>query len=404
MLNKRFIIIQLALRNLSKQRFQSIILFALLLITSITLFFSGYLTLSMRDGLLETKERLGADLIVVPNRFVSSIEDALFIGKPCTVNFDKEWLNKIAKTKGVKQVSYQLYIASLSMDCCESSSQLIAFDKDSDFVITPWLSKKGSLGITEDTIILGNNMKKKIGEKIKFFGHEFTVIDVLEETGMGYDNCAFITYEAAYNIANDPRYENVLPFRKNEKVISMVLVKLMEEQTISSIKTNINDTYGKDEIAVYSTSELVSKFSDNLSNFEIYGTVFRTLFLFLATVALYGIYSLTVHLRKSEFGTFISFGTSKKILLLVLIAELFLLILLGTAAGIGFVCIFVFPFHELIKVTFSIPYLMPEGKEIVSLALKTLLINAIVCVVASVKTFYELVHLEAIRLIKPNND
>jgi putative ABC transport system permease protein len=404
MLGKRFTVWRLALRNLSKQKFQTIILFVLLSITTITLFFSDFLTSSMRDGLKEAKERLGADLIVVPDRFVSGIEESLFLGKPCTVNFDKDWLDKIAKVEGVDKVSYQLYIASLGMECCDSSLQLIAFDADSDFVVAPWLSEDGIKHIAEDEIVLGSNMKKKVGDKVKYFGREFRVIDILAETGMGYDNCAFISYATAYRIANDPKYDNILPFHKNEKVISMVQVKLKVDQNANEVKDNIEKTYPDSKIAVYTTSSMVSRFAGTLSDFNIYGTIFKILFLIFTVIALYGVYSITIHLRKTEFGIFFSFGTRRRTILLMLIAEMLILVVIATVVGIGAVGLFMIPFHDAIKKAFAIPYLMPNAVGMLIICLKTFIINLLVCILACVKSFYELVHLEGIQLMKSNNE
>lgn len=404
MKDKNLNIFRIAFRNISKQRFQTTILLLVLFITTISLFFSDYLTKSMQEGIRETKERLGADLIVVPDRFVSSIEDALFLGKPCTVNFEKEWLDKIAHSKGVKQVGYQLYISSLSSDCCDSSLQLIALDMNTDFVVAPWLSKDGIRTIAKDEIILGRNMQKKVGDIVTYFNRKFTVIDVLQETGMGYDSCAFISYETAYDIANDQMYKSILPFKKDEEVISMVLVKAEEGQNISEVRDNIIKQYGVNNIAVYQTSELVNRFVDALSNFVVYGKILKILFLILAVVSLYGIYSITIHLRKAEFGTFFSFGTRKKTIVAILIAEMLMIVIVSTLVGIGLVCLFVIPFHQMLKETFSIPYLMPNVNEIVWMGIKTFLINILVCFLASVKAFYELAHLDGISLIKANNE
>lgn len=394
----------LAYKNLRKQCFQSVLLLCILVIASITLFLGEYLQKSMREGLEEAKQRLGADLIVVPDRFVSGIEDALFTGKPCTVNFDKAWLDKIAGVKGVGRVSFQLYLSSLSMDCCDSSLQLIAFDRSSDFVVTPWLSENGIGRIADNEIILGCNMKKRVGDTVSYYGRRFSVAGVLRETGMGYDNCAFISYGAAYAIANDPDYAGILPFGKNQKVISMVLVKLMKGQSIPAVKESILNRYGDSNIAVYSASDLVRRFADSLDRFAVYGNIFRLLFLLLDAISLYGIYSITVHLRKAEFGVFLSFGTGRRTILLILIAELLLLIAAATLLGAGLVCLFVIPFHEAFKKALSIPYLMPGSMDMLVIGFRTLIINSIVCAAASVKSFRELAHLEEIYLIKANNE
>lgn len=402
--NTNFSISGIAFRNIRKQKFQTSIVIILLFITTVTLFLSNYLTKSMEEGLKEAKKRLGADLIVVPDRFVSSIEDALFLGKPCTVNFDKGWLRKIAALDGVGQVSYQLYISSLSLDCCDSSVQLIALNMDTDFVVAPWLSKDGITTIGKDEIIIGRNINKKVGDTVTYYGRKFKVIDVLKETGMGYDSSLFISYKTAYDIANDSRYDSILPFQKNKEVISMVLVDVKDNQSITSMKEAIINQYGEEGIAVYTTSDLVSRFAKNLSNFSIYGRMFKTLSLAFSIIALYGIYSITIHLRKAEFGTYLSFGTRKRTIVSILIMEMVIVDFISTFIGIGFVCLFVIPFHTMLKEVLQIPYLMPNGKELLSMGVVSFLINSMVCLLASIKSFYELVKLEGIFLIKANNE
>ncbi|MBP1736873.1 MAG: transporter permease [Oscillospiraceae bacterium] len=393
-----------AIQNLRRQKFQSVILTALLTVTALTVFFSASLAESMKEGLEKTKDRLGADIIVVPNRFVSSIEDALFLGKPCTVNFDKSWLDKISAEEGVEQVSYQLYLSSLNSDCCETSMQLIAFDINSDFAVAPWLSEDGIHSVADDEIIVGSSMNKKVGDVVKYFGRNFTVIDVLEETGMGYDSCAFISYEAAYQIANDPDYDNVLPFQKDEEVISMVLVKLKEGDDSAKVKEELMSQYADEGIAVYTNSDLVGRFSDELKNYISYATIFQGLFLLMAVIALYGIYSVIIHLRKAEFGTYFSFGTEKKRILLMLLSELLLVAVTSTAIGIGLVCLITIPFHEAIRQSLSIPYLRLGGTELAKNGAYAFCTNLLVCALASVKSYYSLARLDGIALIKSSGE
>lgn len=134
---------QLAFKNLSYQRFKTVVIFLLLFIMTASLFFSKLLVASMDKGMQKTYERIGADLIVVPDKYVETIQNVLFEGKACTVNFSKEWVARLKKIEGVEKISYQLFIAALSSGCCDDESQLIAIDPGTDFTVHPWLAESG---------------------------------------------------------------------------------------------------------------------------------------------------------------------------------------------------------------------------------------------------------------------
>jgi putative ABC transport system permease protein len=392
----------IALKNLRYQRFRTLILFILLTVTTIGLFFSSFLTESMSEGIIRTEQRIGADIIVVPDTYVSSIEDALFLGKPCTVNFEKDWMKKLNSVDGIKKVSSQLYLSSLGSDCCDATIQLIAFDKNTDFTITPWLSKNAVSKLSNNEIIIGSNIKKHIGDTITFFGRKFTVADVMDESGMGYDSCAFITYESDYEIAKDPLYKNILPFKGDER-ISMVLLDVKQGYELSEVKKEIIDKYGKEDIAVFTTSELLTNFSNNLKNIKVYGTLFKILFIILAVSSLYAIFTLSIYLRRREFGSMLSIGITKRKIRQMLIWEMFYIALLASVTGIGVVCAITIPFHMQIKNILNIPYLLPEPKVVMTLMIKVLAVNFVVCALASVHSLIKLGKTEAAHLVKEEN-
>jgi putative ABC transport system permease protein len=401
--NRKITILHIALTNLKYQSFRTMILFVLLLVTTVALFLGDFLTESMSEGIAETSQRIGADIIVVPNTFVSSVENSLFLGKPCTVNFSIDWLDKISSVKGVKKVSSQLYISSLSADCCENSLQLIALDIHTDFTIVPWLSKDGVKSLKDNEIILGSNMKKNIGDTVKYFGRKFIVKDRLDETGMGYDNSAFISYEAAYKIANDPIYKSALPFQSGKQMISMVLLNIDKKYNLAEVKKNIENKYGKSDILVYSTSELLTKFSNNLENIKVYGNFIKVLFLILSATSLYAMLSIMIYLRRHEFGSMISVGVPRTKIIQMLVCEMTYIVVLASIIGIGIVCAVIIPFNMQIKSMFTIPYLLPSSGIIIAMSLKTFIVNLLVCSAASFQSFWKFSKIEAAELIKEEN-
>ena len=90
-----------------------------------------------------TIDRLGADIVVVPEGSEAKIESALLMGVPARFWMPEDNLNKIAAIPGVDVVSPQLYLATLTgASCCSVSDMfMIAYDPATDFTIQPWLKQ-----------------------------------------------------------------------------------------------------------------------------------------------------------------------------------------------------------------------------------------------------------------------
>ncbi|HOG45344.1 MAG TPA: DUF4418 family protein [Anaerolineae bacterium] len=102
------------------------------------------------EGSLQlARERLGADIIVVPEGTLARVESALVVGVPTRVWMPRDDLARIAAIPGVAAVSPQPYLSSLfGASCCSVSEMfLVAYDPDSDFSLRPWLQRNLSAGL-----------------------------------------------------------------------------------------------------------------------------------------------------------------------------------------------------------------------------------------------------------------
>ncbi len=396
-----FTIKKLAAKNLLHRKFQSAVIFFFLFITTIGTFAGGLLEYSMREGLAVTASRIGADVIVVPDRFVTSVEDALFKGKACTVNFDASWQAKINQVEGIKSTSTQLYLASASeMECCDDTVQIIAVDMASDFTIGPWLSERGITDIAVDEIIVGCNLGKKKGDTVKYFGRSFQVRAELDETGMGYDSCVFLSYEAAYDIAGDSTYARLLPFSKEKKVISMVLIDVAEGNDITTVSQSVKENFGEDEIAVYEVTSMLGTFADKVKQFQIFGTFAEGLVLVLATISLFSIVVLTLSLRLNEFGSLLSVGITKKKISRMVFFEYFYLIIAAAVMGIIICSITIWGFHMAIRQLLDVPYHTVPQLVWLGMCGKVLALDFGVCGLGMVYSLYRIRIFQPAELVK----
>ena len=392
---------KLAIKNICHQKFQVRIMFLLLLITSIGIFAGSLLIYSMKQGLKITKDRIGADIIVVPDKFVTNVEDALFEGKPCTVNFDSSWKSKLDNIEGVDKTSTQLYLASIgTMECCESTVQMIAVDMKTDFSIAPWLISNNVKTLKNNEIIIGCNIKKDIGDNVEYFGKTFTVASVLEETGMGYDNCMFVTYDIAYEIASESKYNNQLPFTSNEDVISMVLIKVEDDYEISTVSEKIKKKYQDDEITVYTTTSLLGNYVEKFERFEIFGTLAAILIFIIVIIALFALLTLSVDQRHKEIGCLLAVGITRDKISLIFIWEYTIIIIIATLIGIATTCFFILPFQNAIRQILKVPYYTASFKVLLQIGLQTILINILTCTLAATYSFYRIRKVNPAKMLK----
>src|SRR5574344_1534100 len=114
-----------AFKNVIYHKNSSFVLIALFMLLTATDFLNSLLTESMSEGLQRTKKQIGADVIVVPESYVSAVSNALFMRTTSTDNFRSNFTTKINALPGVKKVSAQSFIASLGADCCDNQIQLV---------------------------------------------------------------------------------------------------------------------------------------------------------------------------------------------------------------------------------------------------------------------------------------
>ena len=137
-------LVRLTLRNLAGNAFRSWTVFlCALVVAGLTL--SGTLILRGAESSLRLAlERLGADLVVVPQGSEAKVETALLMGTPTTAWMPAGNVGKLANTPGVAAASPQLYLASLSNASCCSASEMfvVALDLAKELLATVALADK----------------------------------------------------------------------------------------------------------------------------------------------------------------------------------------------------------------------------------------------------------------------
>ena len=143
----RMTMLQLAWKNISGNRLRSwIVALCALLVAAFALFATLFLR-GAATSLELAADRLGADIVVVPQGAETKMEGALMMGVAGRLlDAGGERRQNWRPSRGWRSVSPQIYLATLKgASCCSLSEMfMVAYDPQSDFTIRPWLEAANS--------------------------------------------------------------------------------------------------------------------------------------------------------------------------------------------------------------------------------------------------------------------
>ena len=333
-LRKKFNIWRLAVNNVSRLKLCYGIIFAVALISSFGVMAGLIIYESMSSGINTAKDRIGADIIVVSDRYKEDLTNSLFKGKPSTIAMEENLSDILIGLKSVNNVTGQLYMATLGEEsCCDGSLQLIAFDEKSDFIVNSWVQVSAVKELKADEIIVGSGVNKDVGDKVKYFNRYFTIAKVLDNTGLGYDTTGFITRAAAADIMDDPAYEkyfrNYDPYNMN----SALFIRVKEDYTIDQSVAEIKGAVRDKSVTVYATDGMVRDTVSDFKAFTYFGVGFLMIIIILTIIASYSVTVNTTLLRKREIGSMRLLGLGNSFIVKLIALENIITCSLGVLVG-----------------------------------------------------------------------
>ena len=352
--------LSLGLKNIRKRPYRSFCLILAALIGSYAVFVGLTLKSSLNHGITRMQERLGADLMIVPEDSEAQARNVLLTGTPEFFYMDSSIAGKISEIGGVDSVTTQFYFTSLSSDCCSTRVQLIAFEPGTDFVITPWINEKITDDLEHGQVIIGSEVTPLSNGKVKFYGSEYAVAGKLGETATGIDSSVFMTRDTMHLILDDAKAKGYqfLTAEDDSSLISTVLLKLNDKADVRQVEKEIYNAGSG--VKILETDKLIVEVSSQLDSVGRIISLTLTVLLVFSFFTMVLFVSVIFHERKKDFAILRILGsTSKKISFLAL-SEGFLIGAAGGIAGMTFGILTVFPFNRYIENRLNVPYLMPS--------------------------------------------
>lgn len=351
-------ILTVALSNLSYRVLRSLLLGGLVTLFVFALFSGSMISLNLQNGIYSLSERLGADLLVVPDGDGKKIESVLLRSTPTTFYLPARLLEVVKDVPGVEKASGQLFVSSLEAQCCSVKVQLIGIDPKTDFVVGPWLTQHYKGELKDDQIIVGNYIVGQPGEKLRFYGKEFTIVAQLEPTGMGFDASVFMTVDAARGLA---KIATPSMAEKLDGVFSSILVRVTPGLDPMEVSDGVIDRLSlRDRVNFVYASSLMSATAGKLRRVVDIMMVSAGLLWALALVILVTVFFFAANERRREFASLRAMGARKGWIGGVLMTESVILGLFGSVAGVALGALLVQAFSPVIARAIDLPYLSPS--------------------------------------------
>lgn len=365
---------KIAKENIRQKPFRSLCIFMVITIFTFALIVGSVLLKSMTNGLNSMSNRLGADIMVVPEGFDPHIDSILLTGKPSSFYLPSDALEKLKGIEGIDIASPQTYLATLKASCCSYPVQLVGIDNESDFIIKPWLGKAMSKELKDGNVIIGHHVEGDLDDKIKFFGKEFKVSGKLSQTGMAFDSTVFMTREAIAKLAVEAERKVKHPLSKDGSLISTIMVKLKPGFDSTQVSKDINSKLNADGIYSLFSKRLVNQVNGNLSFISNFIRVIISFVWAIAVLVIALMYAMSFNERKKEFGVLRILGATRakimSISLLEVINQAVYAALLGLACALVTLVIIAPNMVEALKV----PFLMPTALQLVIISAFSMLI------------------------------
>ncbi len=269
---------------------------------------------SLEKGLELSRERLGADIMVLPTAAAGNASEVLFCAEPVNVYLPATQEEAVSQIEGVAAVTPQFFTQTVNQSCCSviGVTRVVGVDMTSDFILRPWMASaefEGD-GLPSDGILLGAAAPPIEGGQASILGSVFRCVGVLEPTGTSVDETIFMDIGTARLIAGESPYlERVWAGANPADSVSCFMVKVSPGSEPAEVAAAIAEHVPGS--AAVCTSDLVSGVTTQLAVLESVTLAFSVAVALLAALALAGRFTSLASARMRELGLLRTLGVSR---------------------------------------------------------------------------------------------
>ncbi|MGM9662462.1 MAG: ABC transporter permease [Oscillospiraceae bacterium] len=344
-------------KNITRRRNQSLLTITITMLTVMVFVMVLGVFQTVNQGLALSRERLGADAVLIPQYASADGSDLLFTAIPENIYMPAEVIEQAKQLEGVAAMTPQFYCQTLALSCCEpgEEARIIGYDSATDFILKPYLDKDSQDGITAEELIVGRNFEDDdlVGYNYLVLGKKFRVVSMLQPTGTGMDSTIFMDLHTAQDMCLE---SDVLSQDWQDKdphdYISVIMIKLADGVDPEAFAKQVEDS-GMDAKCLL-TGDTISSLQSQL---EVTMQVMFALWaasLLIAALSLVGRFNALARERKKEIGLLRAIGLKKGQVFGLIIGETCTMALIGGLLGSGVALLCMDPVIEMLKAAFRL--------------------------------------------------
>lgn len=350
-------------------RTAALVLFAMLMAVAV---FGGTMVIGgVRSGLQTVQNRLGADIMVIPEDAESEFDaqTVLLQMEPGYFYMDRSKVDEIARVEGIDKISPQLFMASAKAGCCSARLQMIAFDPATDFTVQPWIAdsyKEGDMGLMD--VFVGSNVTPNDDLIIRFYDNDCKVIGQFAPTGSTLDNCVYMTTDTVKVLIESSFVKGLNKYTDYDpdEVVSAVMIKVAPGADIETVAEEIRQRVSG--VSVSTATNMVAGISESLSSISKTVSIFIIIFWLLGMLMTVLLFAMMINERRREFASLAAMGASRKILSGIVTKEAMAVNLIGGTIGIAVSAVILIMFRELIGQSLGVGFVLPSAGTVILLA------------------------------------
>ncbi|MDO5111130.1 MAG: FtsX-like permease family protein [Clostridia bacterium] len=321
-------------KNIARRRSQAMLTVTITLLTVTVFVMVLGVWQTMRQGLALSRERLGADAVLLPKYAAADGGDLLFTAIPENIYMPAQVIEQAKALEGVAAMSPQFYAQTLALSCCEpgDEARIIGFDAATDFILAPYL-EEGLDAVGADELIMGSNFDADyVGNSFLALGRKFRVIDRLQPTGTGMDSTIFMQIGVVRELCLASDTLNVDWVGKNpDDFVSVIMIKLEDGVDPQDFAKQAEEV-GLDAQCLL-TGDTISALQAQLDVTMRVLLALCLAFLLIAALSLLGRFGALAKERKKEIGLLRAIGVQRGQVFGLIIGEACAMALLGGVLG-----------------------------------------------------------------------
>ena len=344
-------------KNIARRRTQSTLTVTITMLTVLVFVMVLGIFQTVNQGLALSRERLGADAILMPKYSNAKGDDLLFTAIPENIYMPIEVVEQAKQLEGVAAMSPQFYCQTLALGCCDpgEEARIIGYDSESDFILKPYLDEGSQNGITSDELIVGRNFEDDdlVGYNYMILGRKFNVVSMLQATGTGMDSTIFMDWRTAQDMCLESEVlRKDWTTKDPHDYISVIMIKFADGVDPQAFVRQVEDS--GIEAKCLLTGDTISSLQSQL---EVTMQVMFALWLaslLIAVLSLVGRFNALARERKKEIGLLRAIGLKKGQVFGLIIGETCTMALMGGALGSAIALVCMNPVIEILKDAFKL--------------------------------------------------